>query len=221
MDTLLAPFAVPRVAPRLRARHCHREVAPHLRRAPHEHALHALHGRGVRGGGGGGLGGGFGVAPPFLFADLASRAAAFALAAASRAARPCVSTARAQVPTNRSSASTSARRCSSAVSGASAASAGKNASTMVGTPPLTPAASEPCNDRRSAPSALSARARGGAVVRRALLGGAEPPTTAELPWCALRESVSQASADAAIARLCASSISAVDTAGASRSPSRP
>ena len=48
MDTLLAPFAVPRVAPRLRARHCHREVAPHLRRAPHEHALHALHGRGVR-----------------------------------------------------------------------------------------------------------------------------------------------------------------------------
>ena len=66
MDTLLAPFAVPRVAPRLRARHCHREVAPHLRRAPHEHALHALHGRGVRGGGGGGLGGGFGVAPPFF-----------------------------------------------------------------------------------------------------------------------------------------------------------
>ena len=103
MDTLLGSLlAVPRVAPRLRARHCHREVVPHLRRAPHDAALHALHGGGV-GGGGGGLGGGATWRRAlFLFADLASRAAAFALAGWMRAARPCVSTARAQAPTNRS-----------------------------------------------------------------------------------------------------------------------
>ena len=116
----------------------------------------------------------------------------------------------------------SAMRCASAIAGASSASAGKNASHTVGTPPLTPAASEPCSDRCSAPSAVSA-ARAAAPSSVALVfvlteNSASPPPSAPPPIAeslvpALRERDSHVSADAAIARLCAPSISAQDAAG--------
>ena len=203
MDTLLAPFAVP-ASRRASARHCHREVAPHLRRARTN-------------------------MPCMRSTDAASPAAA-AVSAAALASRPLFADLaapprspwppprarrgrglhrRAQVPTNRSSASTTP-------DGAPPPSPRvrrvrrKNASTMVGTPPLTPAASEPCNDRRSAPSAPRRRAR---RRRRPPRFSAEP---SRLPRRSCRgarcASVSQASADAAIAPPRASS-TAVDTAG--------
>ena len=150
---------------------------------------------------------------PLFLAALASRAATFAFAAASRAARPCVSTARAHVATNASKESTSLSRFSCDISGASDACTGKNASTMVGTPPFTPAASEPCNDRCNAPSALSAARVFAASSSARFSAEPTPPRTEELVNAPARDVDSHASAALAMARLCASSISAVDAQG--------